>query len=405
MPNEIENILISTIILALRKDANLNEVIQRIRVPKHLPDRFFYFKALKPDEYQEFKLDHSKLMIKIDVDPDTFYELNLECILDDYLILMNTIYFDDFELDYGAGNYSEESQAYFKIKTKIENYEGTDLILIFYEDRFNKEIQGDVFIYDIEQIQYPYKILKEIKIEDLLFLNSVIKAPRSSKNVISFSEILKIYNFFLIIDISDPTNPGTPFLEGRDDGTAHGVFVKDDYAYMVPGEVGLVIIHVRELFSPIITETPSDLIVDFGYAGKNVSWTATDRDAGNYTVELLGTGVVAGPTAWTNGTEVIFNISDGLLPGDSIFRITFTDIYDNSVSDSVTMTVRDTMNPEITITPPDFSAAFGYTEANISWTATDHTPNTYTITLEGTGVVAGPTAWSSGTVVRHGSHL
>ena len=205
----------------------------------------------------------------------------------------------------------------------------------------------------------------------------------------------------VIIDISDPTNPGTPIIEGRDEGSPYGIFVKGDYAYIATGGVGLVIVHARELFSPIITETPSDFTVDFGYTGKSVSWTATDRDAGNYTLELLGTGVVAGPTVWTNGTETTFNIPDGLLPGDSIFRITFTDIYDNSVSDSVTVTVRDIMDPEITNTPPDFSVVFGYTGKNISWTATDHTPNTYTITLEGTGVVAGPTAWSSGTVVTY----
>ena len=205
----------------------------------------------------------------------------------------------------------------------------------------------------------------------------------------------------VIIDISDPTHPGIPIIEDRFDGWTHGIFVKGDYAYIGTESVDFAIVHAREMFSPVITEIPNDLSIDFGYTGKNVSWTATDRDAGNYTVELLGTGVVAGPTAWTNGTEISFNISDGLLPGDSIFRITFTDIYDNSVSDSVTVTVRDTMNPEITSTPPDFSVVFGYTEANISWTATDHTPNTYTITLEGTGVVAGPTAWSSGTVVTY----
>ncbi len=205
----------------------------------------------------------------------------------------------------------------------------------------------------------------------------------------------------VIVDISDPTNPGTPIIEDRDDGGPYNIFVKGDYAYIPTPNVGLVIVHAREMFGPIITDTPSDLIVDFGYTGKNISWTATDRDPSNYSVELVGTGIVAGPTPWTNGTEITFNIPDGLLPGDRVFKITFTDIYDNTLSDSVTMTVRDTMDPIITSTPPDFTVVVGYSEANTSWTATDHTPDTYTVSLEGSGVVATATAWSSGTEITY----
>ena len=204
-----------------------------------------------------------------------------------------------------------------------------------------------------------------------------------------------------IVDISDPTNPGTPIIENRNYGRTLSIFMKGDYAYITTLFVGLVIVYTREMFFPIITNTPSDLNVDFGYTGKNVSWTTTDRDPSNYSLELIGTGILAGPTPWTNGTKITFNIPDGLLPGDRVFKISFTDIYDNTISDSVTMTVRDMMDPIITSTPPDFTVVVGYTEANISWTATDHVPDTYTISLEGSGVVTTATAWSSGTEITY----
>ncbi len=138
------------------------------------------------------------------------------------------------------------------------------------------------------------------------------------------------------MDISDLTNPGTPIYETTNDPLQffHDVFIKGDYAYISDLFRGLAIIYTREMFGPIITNNPSDLSVDFGYTGKSVSWTATDRDPSNYTVELIGTDIVAGPTPWTNGTEITFNIPDGLLHGDRVFKITFTDIYDNTISDS-----------------------------------------------------------------------
>ncbi len=211
------------------------------------------------------------------------------------------------------------------------------------------------------------------------------------------------YSGLAAMDISDPINPGIPIYETTGDGWQmfHDVIVKGDYAYIADKYRGLAIVHTREMFGPVITDTPSDLVVDFGYTAESVSWTATDRDPDDYTVELIGTGLVTGPTAWSNGTEVTFNIPDGLLPGDKVFKITFTDIYANSITDSVTMKVRDTMDPVITSTPPDFTIVFGYTEGIISWTVTDHTPDTYTLSLEGSGVVVSPISWSNGTPITY----
>lgn len=105
------------------------------------------------------------------------------------------------------------------------------------------------------------------------------------------------------------------------------------------------------------------------------------------------------PTGWLNGTAITYNIPNGLAVGEYIYMINFTDGYNHFINDTVKMTITDTTNPILTSTPSDFSVAYGYTGVNISWTATDTNPNTYTIELQGTGVVAGPTFWPSGVAI------
>ena len=55
--------------------------------------------------------------------------------------------------------------------------------------------------------------------------------------------------------------------------------------------------------------------------------------------------------------------------------------------------------PIISNAPSDFTVEVGYTGHNISWTATDANPDTYTIELIGTGIVVSSTPWASNTPV------
>ncbi len=71
-----------------------------------------------------------------------------------------------------------------------------------------------------------------------------------------------------------------------------------------------------------------------------MSWTATDANPDTYTIELQGTGIVAGPTAWTSGNAITYNIPDGFAPGVYTYNITFTDESGNSISNTVTVTIR-----------------------------------------------------------------
>lgn len=99
--------------------------------------------------------------------------------------------------------------------------------------------------------------------------------------------------------------------------------------------------------APIITNAPTDFTVESGYTGVNISWTATDLSPNTYTIELQGTGVVAGPTTWSSGVAITYNVPDGLAVGDHIYTVNFTDLVGNSITDTVIMTVEAAAEEEI----------------------------------------------------------
>ncbi len=203
-----------------------------------------------------------------------------------------------------------------------------------------------------------------------------------------------------IIDISDPTNPGVPVYEDTTGG-ANNVYARGFYTYVADGVSGLGVIFTPEIVAPVLKIIPDDFSVDFGYTGVNISWTATDQYPYNYTISLQGTGIVSGPNAWSNGTAIIYNIPNGLNLGEYIYTINITNDYNNSITNTVTMTVIDVLDPVIITSPDNFTIDFGYTGVNISWTATDQTPYKYTIRLQGEGIIYGPNAWSSGTPITY----
>ncbi|KKK58780.1 hypothetical protein LCGC14_3040990, partial [marine sediment metagenome] len=96
---------------------------------------------------------------------------------------------------------------------------------------------------------------------------------------------------------------------------------------------------------PLITNAPSDFTVDYGYIGVNISWTATDVYPNNYTIELQGSGIVAGPSAWSSGTAITYNVPNGLAVGEHFYTVNFTDDYGNHITDTVKMTVKEKQPP------------------------------------------------------------
>ncbi len=157
-----------------------------------------------------------------------------------------------------------------------------------------------------------------------------------------------------------------------------------------------------DMEDPIKSNAPSDFTVEYGYTGQSLSWTATDANPDTYWIELIGIAIVVASTPWSNNTPVVYNIPDGFSVGSYIYTVTFTDDYGNFITDSVDFTVvEDTTNPVITVSPNNFTVEVGYTEQSLSWTATDLNPDNYTIELQGTGIVAGPTEWTIGNAINY----
>jgi hypothetical protein len=153
---------------------------------------------------------------------------------------------------------------------------------------------------------------------------------------------------------------------------------------------------------PIITDSPSNFTIEYGYTGVDIAWTATDANPNTYTIELEGSGVVLGPTAWLSGIEIIYSIPDGLGIGEYLYTVNFTDDNNNFITDTIKMTViEDNANPIIINAPSDLTVDYGYMGIDISWIAIDTNPNYYTIELQGSGVIEGPNLWSNGTEITY----
>ena len=200
----------------------------------------------------------------------------------------------------------------------------------------------------------------------------------------------------VVMNVSDPTNPSTLFYEVTTD--AGDVFISGDYAFIADGYSGLAVIQVRERYDfidPIITAAPSDFTLESIYQGITISWTAMDSNPDTYMIQLQGSGIVEGPTAWSSGSAINYSVPNGLPLGEYFYAIAFIDDNSNYAADTVKMTIQDTYGPQITDYPIDFILELGYTGESLSWTATDPYPNMYTIELQGTGIVEGPTAWSN----------
>ncbi|TFG00194.1 MAG: hypothetical protein EU540_05600 [Promethearchaeota archaeon] len=214
--------------------------------------------------------------------------------------------------------------------------------------------------------------------------------------------------YIKIWDISNPAH--ISFVDSLYIGDTYGgdgafeSFVTGNYIYVADSGSGLLVCEVRERVDtkdPTITQSPSDKVIEAGYTGESLSWRATDTNPNTYTIELEGDGIVAGPTAWLSGSLVTYNIPEGLSVGEYDYTINFTDDHGFYATDSVKVTVQDTENPVISDTPEDLKVLSGYTGQSFSWTATDPNPNTYSIELAGSGIVTGPTFWSSGVAVTY----
>ncbi len=98
-----------------------------------------------------------------------------------------------------------------------------------------------------------------------------------------------------------------------------------------------------EIKPPKFLDIPDDFTVDYGYTGVQINWTVISGIPDNYAIlRQISAGTwqtEVGLTPWHNGVPIVFNVPDGLEPGDYLFRINLEDERDNTVFDEVIMTV------------------------------------------------------------------
>jgi hypothetical protein len=170
-----------------------------------------------------------------------------------------------------------------------------------------------------------------------------------------------------------------------------------DGTYSIDGGVGAVDPHplmVPVDITPPELDTPGDVTYNEGSTGNNISWIAGDINPTVYNVTLSGSLYVV-DTVWSNGTITV--AIDGLSVGTYTIIIQVYDLYNNSRSDTVIVTVVDATLPDLD-SPSDFSYTEGTTGNTISWIAGDRHPDLYNITLDGNLYIPDST-WSNGTII------
>jgi len=187
--------------------------------------------------------------------------------------------------------------------------------------------------------------------------------------------------------------------DGLEIGTyTYTINFTDDFGHYTTDTV---LITVQDTTAPLITNYPDDIILELGYSGKSISWTATDLKHSIYTILNGSSEIIVGPIPWSSSVVVTYDIPDGLEIGTYTYTINFTDTSYNFDLDTVLITIQNNAPPVFTATPNDVILELGYSGENVSWTATDLNPSTYAILNYSSEIIAGPAPWSSGVMVTY----
>ncbi|MDH5403019.1 MAG: BspA family leucine-rich repeat surface protein, partial [Candidatus Heimdallarchaeota archaeon] len=126
------------------------------------------------------------------------------------------------------------------------------------------------------------------------------------------------------------------------------VFVFDLFGNLAYDSVIVTVFH--EIIPPELN-SPPDVSYLYQTTGNILIWNVGDVNTGDYFITLNGSTIIS-LTSWVNGTISIE--IDGLNTGAYIFTIFVYDLYGNTVSDSVIVTVYELTPPEIN-SPVDLS--------------------------------------------------
>ncbi|MHA1653374.1 MAG: DUF4350 domain-containing protein [Candidatus Thorarchaeota archaeon] len=140
---------------------------------------------------------------------------------------------------------------------------------------------------------------------------------------------------------------------------------------------------IAYFFKPLI-DHPCDTTYELGSTGNTVTWTPISHAPSFFEV-------VHGSTTLTNGTwsggPITVNI-DGFGIGTFALDIEVRDLYGQTATDTVLVTVEDTTKPLLS-SPDDLSYVEGTVGHWINWSASDLDPASYSVTRNGTPVTSG----------------
>ncbi|MFW9955111.1 MAG: DUF2341 domain-containing protein [Candidatus Thorarchaeota archaeon] len=158
--------------------------------------------------------------------------------------------------------------------------------------------------------------------------------------------------------------------------------------YNIPGNANSVDRYPNQLLYPSPTISgPSDFPIEFATSGNSIEWTTESSFPHRYVAYQNDTQVES--SDWFGGTLLLF--VDGLAVNTYNYTVIVFDHAGFNSSDSVILTVRDTLAPSIS-SPLPLTYDFGSTGHTLSWNMSDPSFSFYEIQRNGTHVVTGYTA-------------
>ncbi len=178
-------------------------------------------------------------------------------------------------------------------------------------------------------------------------------------------------------------------VDGLDVGTySYYLEIHDNFDNNVTSSE--VIVTVEDTTAPVVTQ-PEDVSYIVGSTGNTITWIGTDLKPAAYLVYL--NDVYQFGRSYSSGQIIVVNI-DGLSEGNYTYEIVFYDIYSNTLSDFVNVTVLPDIDVPSLIEQEDVFFELGDVGFEIDWNAQDINPDNYILYINDVNIQAA--SWSNG---------
>ena len=171
-------------------------------------------------------------------------------------------------------------------------------------------------------------------------------------------------------------------IDGNSVGNySYNIFLLDGSGNIASDEI---IIEVVDTTSPTLG-SPIDVSYEEGRLGNTIQWSVFDYHPGTYQVFRDGNVPISSET-WVNAQNYIQISVDNLKSGKYKYIIELRDIYGNTISDEVKVTVQDSQAP-ILIIFQNVTYEYGSAGNTIQWTGIDYNPSVYDVYADGNKLI------------------